>query len=428
MKNITPFIEGIEVWELDQFKENDDNYKRVRCQQFDFKKIPASSGIYGIHPYPAMFHFMLVRDLLENYSVTGDLILDPFMGSGVTAGECLISGRSFIGYDINPLAVLIAKVRTTPINYKDLMDSLTEIVKSYPNVKGEKTQFKNINYWFNSEAINVLSKIKQVILRIEQNDIKDFFLVAFAETVRMVSNAKYNEFKLLRKKEVNPLNTAQVFSKISLKNMELLCNFYQKNLPQKVLIKLEMLDITDGIPIGDETIDLVITSPPYGDSRTTVAYGQFSRLPLQWLGWDCNIDNLSLGAKPAMVRAGLPSKILYEVVKTISTKSEKRAKDVFGFYTDLFKAIRIISRKVKLGGYVCFVVGNRRVKSIQLPTDVISADFFAALGFEHEKTIVRAISNKRMPIENSPTNMKGERETTMKYEYIVILRKVNSSP
>lgn len=192
-------------------------------------------------------------------------------------------------------------------------ETLRRIDLVIPYVKGEKTQFKNINYWFNNEAINVLSKIKQVILRIERNDIRDFFLVAFAETVRMVSNAKYNEFKLLRKKEVNPLNTAQVFSKISLKNMELLCNFYQKNLPQKVLIKLEMLDITDGIPISDETIDLVITSPPYGDSRTTVAYGQFSRLPLQWLGWDCNVDNLSLGAKPAMVRAGLPSKILYEV-------------------------------------------------------------------------------------------------------------------
>jgi hypothetical protein len=68
-------------------------------------------------------------------------------------------------------------------------------------------------------------------------------------------------------------------------------------------------------------------------------------------------------------------------------------------------------------------VGNRRVKGIELPTDKISADFFVAQGFTHEKTIVRAISNKRMPLENAPSNIKGEKDFTMRYEYIVILKK-----
>ena len=99
------------------------------------------------------------------------------------------------------------------------------------------------------------------------------------------------------------------------------------------------------------------------------------------------------------------------------------AREVFSFYKDLFNAINIIAKKVKIGGYVCFVVGNRRVKKEELPTDKISADFFEQNGFLHQRTIVRAISNKRMPIENSPTNIRGEKDSTMRYEYIVILRR-----
>ncbi|MGQ9819793.1 MAG: hypothetical protein ACUVQ1_07715 [Candidatus Kapaibacteriales bacterium] len=110
----------------------------------------------------------------------------------------------------------------------------------------------------------------------------------------------------------------------------------------------------------------------------------------------------------------------------VSTKSEirikKRAKDVFSFYQDLFSSIQIISRKVKRNGFVCFVVGNRRIRGIELSADKISVDFFEHQGFEHKKTMIRAISNKRMPIENAPSNVKGEKDFTMRY--ILILKKL----
>jgi len=77
--------------------EIDSYNKRKRCEDFDFKDIPASTAIYGIHPYPAMFHFLVVRELIKRFSLDGMNILDPFMGSGVVAGECLNNGRNFIG-------------------------------------------------------------------------------------------------------------------------------------------------------------------------------------------------------------------------------------------------------------------------------------------------------------------------------------------
>lgn len=90
----------------------------VRDEAMDFGGIRASEGVNSIHAYPAMFHPRLVRQLIESYSQRGDYVLDPFMGSGVSAVEASVSDRNYVGFDINPLAILIAKVRTTPIKKK----------------------------------------------------------------------------------------------------------------------------------------------------------------------------------------------------------------------------------------------------------------------------------------------------------------------
>lgn len=80
-------------------------------------------------------------------------------------------------------------------------------------------------------------------------------------------------------------------------------------------------------------------------------------------------------------------------------------------------------KKVKRNGFVCSVVGNPRVKGLELPTDKISADFYEHQGFERKKTIIKEMSNKLMPIENAASNIKGEKDFTMRDEYIVILKK-----
>jgi len=347
------------------------------------------------------------------------------MGSGVVGVECLISGRNFVGYDINPLAVLIAKVRTTPIKSNLLLQMLKHIIQDFKHQKPEFFEFDNLYYWFDKEVVKDLTRLRQSIFKIEDNIVKDFFKVAFSDTVRRVSKARYDEFKLVRKKESDSISVLKFFEETALKNIGLLTQFYENFPPTKTNLILEERDILNEIPLEDESVDLVITSPPYGDSRTTVAYGQFSKLPLRWLGIEKDVDKISLGAKIREIHYNLPSEILFEYIEKIAVEDERRAKEVFSYYEDLYSSIRIISRKVKKNGFVCFVVGNRKVKGVELPTDKISVDFFSAEGFEHQITIVREISRKRMPHKNSPSNIKGMKDETMKYEYIVILKKTS---
>jgi len=404
---------------------NVDTLQIFRDKDWDFKDVVAGSGVYGIHPYPAMFHFNVVRNLLIKYSKEGDTILDPFMGSGVAAVECLINNRNFFGYDINPLAVLIAKVRSTPLNQKLLLETLHALLQQYRRNEPESVEFHNIDYWFDKNIIDDLSKLRRAIFGIDDYQIKAFFKVVFSETVRKSSKTVFSEFKLLRnKKYTSNVNVLKIFREISFKNIGLLSDFYKNESSSNVSIIVENRNILESFPVEDNSIDLVITSPPYGDSKTTVAYGQFSRLSLRWLGLKENVDKTSLGGKPKDIIGDLPSSILYDTLNKIEAKNGKRAREVFSFYFELYNAVTLISKKIKHNGYVCFIVGNRRVMREELPTCIISANFFERQGFKHVQTIIRDISNKRMPAVNSPTNIKGRTESTMRSEYIVVLKKM----
>ena len=184
--------------------------------------------------------------------------------------------------------------------------------------------------------------------------------------------------------------------------------------------------------VPNNSVDLVVTSPPYGDSRTTVAYGEYSRLSLQWLGlYDLSekeimgIDKSLMGG--AKFRNGfeytIPSETLRKSLNKIKDIDLERAGDVYSFYLDLERAIAAIANKSRKDGYQFWVVGNRTVKGELLLTDRIIAEIADNFGMDYVYTIGRNIINKVMPSLNSPTNESGQKSETMTNEHIVILRK-----
>jgi hypothetical protein len=184
--------------------------------------------------------------------------------------------------------------------------------------------------------------------------------------------------------------------------------------------------------VVDGSVDLMITSPPYGDSRTTVAYGEFSKLSLQWLDLEnltekeiSNMDRRLMGG--SKFRNGfeytLDSPTLRQSLDAIKKSDIERAGDVYSFYRDLDLAFSAIAKKMKKGGYQFWVVGNRTVKLEKLHTDQILIELSAKYGLVHIHSIDRNIPNKVMPSLNSPTNETGKKVTTMTDEHIVIFRK-----
>ena len=176
----------------------------------------------------------------------------------------------------------------------------------------------------------------------------------------------------------------------------------------------------------NQEIDFVVTSPPYGGSRTTVAYGQFSRLSNQWLGIEnaSQIDNILMGGSRKDDMTTFYSKYAKEELEQIKEIDHKRYIEVENFLNDYKLSIDNVAQSVRKKGRIAYVVGNRTVKGVQIPLDYITVELFEQNGFEHLTTIVREIPNKRMPKENSPTNEKGKKSSTMNNEYIVLMEKL----
>jgi len=432
---VVKIIRNLEL-PVEKEKVTDTKFQRQIDYSWDFERVNTKPYTHGFHTYPAMFIPHVARRLLLTYSKKGETICDIFCGSGTALIESRLLGRNSYGIDLNPLAIFLAKVKTTPIDPRILNQEYLKILKLVNEIKNsqiQKPSFYNLEFWFKDKVVIELAKIKKVIKEISNKNVQNFFLAAFSEIVRKVSNTKSGEFKLVRiKKEnldvYNP-DVLGAFKKrvgLSIKGME---DFY-RDVDKKTSIKVIYGDSSKENGIKDESIDYIITSPPYGDSRTTVAYGQFSRLSAQWIDiFDdpdtaSGVDNELLGGRPVgELKHSLDSSYLRDSLDKISKIDEKRAKDVLSFYVGLNECLKRAHKLLKPNKYFCLVIGNRLVKQVRLPTDFIIAELAQKIGFDCESIVVRNIPGKRMPIKNSPTNIAGELEETMTRESIVVLRK-----
>ena len=462
--------------------------KKLPADYWDFKDDDTHGYTHGIHSYPAMMVSPISKniiDIVKQFKQV-DSLFDPFAGSGTVLVEGMLAGIPTVaGNDINPLALLLSKVKTTPIDRSELQneyielknrldtlynkyDFLIHFVDDYMvKTKGldltskdgwgcdapiyldefyqeyqltlKAPTFKNIGYWFRPRVIFELSLIKSAIAETTNKDIRDFFSVAMSEIIRLVSNRRNGEFKMFRMTpekvaKFNP-DTKQEFIKILERNIDKMSDFtdaydYLSVTPQVTIFREDACKLPS---VPTDTYDLIVTSPPYGDSRTTVAYGEYSRLSMQWLDIFeltekeiMSVDRTLMGGQK--YRNGfeytVKSSVLRDILDRIKDVDLERAGDVFSFYNDLEQSIAAIAEKTKKDGYQFWVVANRTVKGEIIPTDKIIEEIAQHYGLQYVYTIDRNIVNKVMPSANSPTNEVGKTSSTMTVEHIVVLRKL----
>jgi site-specific DNA-methyltransferase (cytosine-N4-specific) len=407
-------------------------------ESWDFGKADTKIYTHCFHSYPAMMIPQVAGRLIDKYGSKAKLLFDPYCGTGTTLVEANLRGINAKGTDLNPLAVLIARAKTTPVSLrildsqlKDFNDYILQIAFDIQVKSVAPPSFKNIDYWFDKRVQKELAVIKDYIEKIRDAIVANFFKVAFSETIRECSWTRKGEFKLFRMTrsqidDFNPDVFRIMMSKLA-RNRKGLRQFMKDRENNAYSVVLNF-NTVEGMPKGilsKESVDIIVTSPPYGDSRTTVAYGQFSRLSNQWLGFENanQIDRLLMGGQPKEQNTEFSIEILSKSIEAISEEDEKRARDVVSFYKDYKRSIDNVSETLKKDGWVCYVVGNRKVKGMTLPNDEITAALFRANRFEHVETIMRNIPSKRMPKRNSPTNEPGKLDSTMNCEYIVVMRK-----
>lgn len=260
--------------------------------------------------YPAMMVPSVQEPIIEklSHAIEGEVsLLDPFMGASNTLVTGMKYGMNVFGQDINPLSILLSQVKTSFYQVDELIDAEERLVNGINSDKSNKIEitFANIDKWFTKSIQIELSKIYRTICKEQSLKIRKFFWVVLAETIRLTSNDRTSTFKMHMRpiEEINTrlISAIKTFTIVSKKNIKNISDFISVltlngNIKRgKYIKKADVVwgDSLSGIKTK-KTFNLLVTSPPYGDNQTTVTYGQFSYLPLQWIPVSDIDDNIDL--------------------------------------------------------------------------------------------------------------------------------------
>ncbi len=404
---------------------------------WDFAGSKTNSFTHGIHPYPARMVPGIAAELLRRYSTQGDVIYDPFCGSGTTLVEASLVGRHAIGLDLNPLAGLLSRVKTTPID----PDLLTREWRSLKRVlKGPKASERsqnsleptdhviNLDYWFKTYVRRDLGFIRATLNDFypsRGDPLGDFFRLAFGKTAREVSNNRPTEFKRWRRppKELaafRPKPIKRLIENVEGAIMKMADYFWAVNARSTCRVfETDARQFRLKSPAS-----LAITSPPYGDGRTTVAYGQFSSFAIEWLDLIQSLDNHLLGSGERGNEIRDLSDSLERTYTAVQRIDPKRASYMLRFFEGFFGAFEKIRESLDASGMCCMVVGNRIIRGVRVPTDSIVLDFAEAVGFTLKHAFSRKLIHKVLPYATNPWNISGGStiQSTLRRESILVMQ------
>ncbi len=401
--------------------------------------------------YPAMMVPQMIRKILDVLCTEDSKIKhihDPFVGSGTILTESILRGLEFTGRDINPLSILLCKVKSGPYYSKALNQKIILLFQNIVNDKKNtiEVDFTNRDKWFRKDVQIDLSRIRRAILKEKSLWARRFFWVALAETIRLASNSRTTTYKLhIREEEQRNNRTIDTIKMFKLtidenlksfteththlkKNHLLNYGVYSKN------IKLVLGDARDKLPV-DTKYDLVLTSPPYGDNHTTVTYGQYSYLPLQWIELSdidekvtsryletlSAIDRMSLGGKnyndiEIINYLSEISPTYKKYVAMFETQPRRFIDKITSFFYDLNQTLEPILENLNSPGYLIWTLGNRTVGGIRIELDEILIELLKAKKVSLLSKIERKIPNKRMA-------MKNQSSKTISKETILVFKK-----
>jgi len=373
----------------------------------NLKPLETGKWTHNYHRYPAKFIPQLVEKLLDEYMVGKDgHIDDPFMGSGTTIVTAISRGLKASGTDINPIAYLITKVKSTPIEPEYLNDKINQLISKLndSNIIPFITQnnIERINYWFTDHNKNELGKILRIIYEEEDPDIRDFYLVAFSHILKNCSLWLQKSTKPTRDLKKKPVEPKEAFRKHLLKMKKGNDEFY-KIVPANVRENIQdYLNIKIGDarkqPVPDESVDLIITSSPYVTSYEYADLYQLSTIWLDLVEDQKEYKKEFIGTSHKKYEnADLKSQTAKKIVNELIKKDEKTAKAVEAFFSDMEEVFNESFRILKHGGRCCYVIGNTKL----LGVDILNAEVFAESlqhsGFKIDRIIKRKIPSKVLP-------------------------------
>lgn len=358
---------------------------------------------HGYHRYPAKFIPQLARRLIEENSLEGNTVLDPFCGCGTTLVESVVSRRHSYGYDINPISIMISMAKVRHLDPGTLSEAFEQIQRHYSNRIPELPQNERIDYWYREKEKLELARLLQTILDIDDMDIRRFFVCGFSNILKncsiwhQKSNKPTRDFK---KKIPDVMRTFNRQIRMMLRGN---ASFNDLMNGHTFSANAHCRD-SRNLPLVNESVDLVVTSPPY---VTSYEYGDLHQLSMLWLE---GLEDLKAFREKfigsALRRTESETKE-YESLTRSSHAAEigaglenvngKTASSVVSYFQSMYEIWAELYRLLRIGGRVCIVIGNTSLKGVEITNAEVFVEQMKRLGFDLIDVIKREIPSKNLP-------------------------------
>lgn len=382
---------------------------------------------HGLHAYAAKCPPQLVRYGLHYYSKPGELVLDPMSGSGTTLVEARLMRRHSVGYDIDPLARLVAEVKSRKIKDADLEQAHEKIKarvgEDFAHLHSSKTpaavrerasppDFLNRDYWFSPDTSAGLALLSYHIDQTPMlESVRKFFWVAFSSLI-LAKTSVANARDIIHSRHhywhhAQPPNVPDKFdARVRLMRKQMA--EFNRRCEETYSTKAEArLGDARRLKLRDETIDLVFTSPPYA---TALDYSRAHFLAVAWMQKALGISlqnyrekaQVYIGSERGRMakdfeideRLALLSRA-HSILSNLSEQSLYHAKLTQRYFIDMHRVFGEISRVLKARRHAIIVVCPSHIRKVEVPTHEVFAELGQTHGLKLKRSYTRTISAKR---------------------------------
>jgi len=352
------------------------------------KNIYQILGRDSVHPFPARMAPGLALDVIAAECKKPQRVLDPMSGSGTVLAVAQANGHQVLGVDLDPLAVLISRVWTTPVdaeavmnaaitvlgNARNAFDSLPARNACPKNADIETRQFTR--YWFDKHARRQLASLAMAIDEIRDSTIREALWCAFSRLIITKQSGASRAMDLAHSRPHRKFQSAPVepFGKF----LSAVDRVVKNCIDARAQSRGPTADIDQGdarclAHIKDSSVDLVITSPPY---LNAIDYLRCSKFSLVWMGYSVG-DLRRIRSTIVGTEVGIDPRSDHEIQEILSEldlqpKLPGRQEAILSRYIhDMRGAFGETSRVLANNGKAVYVVGENTIRGTFISNAII---------------------------------------------------------
>lgn len=358
--------------------------------------VAVNYSTHGIYRYFGKFPAPIGRQLILDYSKPGGVVVDPACGSGTTGVEALWMDNNAFLFDLNPLSILISKVKTTPLSLRQMENASEKFQQRYKSTRQGSFEPTGIDlkHWFLPETTHSLSRMRKSIDEETNQDLRNFLEMNFAAIVRKVSKATTQQGRLFLDVDTAISDPFPAILKSIDKSIENI-----SKLPKTTKVKTQQADILNNHLLDKMKADLVIYHPPYFNAYK---YSSINSLELAWIQQD---------------RKGFSKQEIREFFKVGKPENSK-------FYVeDMAKSILNLQKFMGKNTRLAIMIGDALMKDKHMTVTREIIDLVSE-HFEVERTVLRIPKYTEASWATSQRRVSGSLGVTM-FDFILTLRKRN---